>query len=490
MLHLHQSKKALYILFLSCLLAINACRNEPKKTIPTTAHQLEWAEGRSDLIPGAILVPENHDDPNSRNITISYLILKAKDSTSGKNPIIFFAGGPGGNSLDPAVLEYLDEDPLMETRDIIIFDQRGIGYSSGLPDMSMESFDIMAEDVDEAGELELTVAMIQEYQQKCAELNIRTEFYNTRQNALDVGMLFDHLGYEKYNLMGGSYGTRIARMVQDLFPEYIHASVLDSPSPMDGDFLIDRLNSYSLALSRIFDYCASNPDCQSNYPELEQDYFQAIEKLEETPLAVQMNDSTTVHINAQDGIYLLRRLLYQSDAREKAPELIKAFNDGEGEILQQLLQFEYAMSGFINLSMLLSVEKYEQFDPKNTAEQIQKKYQQYPLLPVKLGFFDAFYQAGMNWHPANLALEERVFQKSDIPSLVFVNQYDPVTPPENGHLFLKDLSNGQLLVLDEGGHGGGNQECKDQVIIAFLDQPDAPLDTACLNIYKENATED
>ena len=379
----------------------------------------------------------------------------------------------------------MKEDPLLEERDIIIFDQRGIGYSSGLPDMSMDAFDIMAKNADEAEELKLTQEMITEYQNKCEELNIQTEYYNTYQNAMDVGILFQHLGYEKYNLLGGSYGTRIARMVQDLFPEYIHASVLDSPSPMSGDFLIDRLHSFSLALSRIFDYCASNPECQSTYPELEKDYFEAIDKLEENPLAVNLNDSTIVHINAQDGVYLIRRLLYQSDAREKAPELIRAFKDGEGEIMQQVLQFEYMLSGFLNLSMLLSVEKYEQFDMANNAEQIENYYRQYPLLPVKLGFFDAFYQAGMLWHPGYLPLDERMFQKSDIPSLIFVNQYDPVTPPENGDLFLKDLSKGQLLVLDEGGHGGGNEECKDQVINAFLNDPEAALDTSCLNIYKE-----
>ena len=483
--HRRQSKKYLIIILICALLGTSACREE-SSAIPTTTHSLDWAEGRDDLIPGAILVPENHDDPDSRKITISYLIIKAKDRNSGKNPIIYFAGGPGGNSLDPAVLEFLEGDPLLEQRDLILFDQRGIGYSSALPDMSMESLDIMAEDADEARELELTKTMIEEYQKKCEQQNIQTQFYNTHQNALDVGMLFQHLGYEKYNLMGGSYGTRIARVVQDLFPEYVHASVLDSPYPLSGDFLIDRLNSYSLALSRIFDYCASNPDCQSKFPELEKDYFKAIQKLQETPLAVSMNDSTMVHINAQDGVYLLRRLLYQSDAREKAPELIKAFLEGEGEIMQQVLQFEYAMSGFINLSMLLSVEKYEYFDPANTAEQIEKKYQQYPLLPVKLGFFDAFYQAGMAWHSANLPMEERKFLKSDVPSLVFVNQFDPVTPPKNGHIFLQDLSRGQLLVLDEGGHGSGNQECKDQVVIAFLNQPDAELDTSCLNIYRES----
>ncbi|MGB5428952.1 alpha/beta hydrolase, partial [Eudoraea sp.] len=104
---------------------------------------------------------------------------------------------------------------------------------------------------------------------------------------------------------------------------------------------------------------------------------------------------------------------------------------------------------------------------------------------VKLGFFDAFYIAGMNWHTNNLPLEERKFQDSDVPTLVFVNRFDPVTPPKNGHLFQENLSNGTLLILDEGGHGGGNQECKNQVIIDFMNNPNAKPDVSCLNIYLE-----
>ena len=41
--------------------------------------------------------------------------------------------------------------------------------------------------------------------------------YNSYQNAMDVGMLMDHLGYEKYNINGTSYGTRLARIVADMF---------------------------------------------------------------------------------------------------------------------------------------------------------------------------------------------------------------------------------------------------------------------------------
>ena len=217
---------------------------------------------------------------------------------------------------------------------------------------------------------------------------------------------------------------------------------------------------------------------------LKQDYFKAISALEKNPLEVYMNDSLKVTINAQDGVYLLRRLLYQDNSREKAPELIKAYLNGGGKVINEVLNFESQLTEGLNLSMLLSVEKFENFNPANTPQVIEEIYKKYPLIPVKMGFFDAFYQAGMDWHGASLPMEERKFQDSDIPTLVFVNRFDPVTPPKNGHIFKKNLSNGTLFILDEGGHGGGNQKCKDKVISDFMNNPKGKLDISCLNLYK------
>lgn len=457
-----------------------------KSQVPIEADTLDWLPETEDVLAGAILVPENHDAPDGKKIRITYVILKARDTLSSNYPMIFFSGGPGGNTLNEGMVGFLLEHPMLMDRDIILFDQRGIGYSSALPDMSFEAFDIMAKDANEEEELELTKAMILEYKKKCEELNMKPQYYNTIQNAKDVGLLFKHLGYGKYNLFGGSYGTRIARVVQDMFPEYIHSSVLDSPAPLSGDFLLNRLDSYSLALGRIFEYCEDDVKCKEQYPNLKEDYFKAISKLKEKPLTVTMNDSMTVTINAQDGIYLLRRLLYQNNSREKAPELISAFIEGGGPVVDEVLQFEYQLTGGLNLTMLLSVEKYENFNPENTAQVIQESYRKYPLIPVKIGFFDAFYQAGMNWHTSSLPMEDRKFQDSDIPTLILANRFDPVTPPKNGVLFKENLSNGTLLVLDEGGHGSsGNSECMNQVMIDFMNNPYEKLDYTCLNIYKE-----
>ena len=467
-----------FLIVISCQTQTNIVSVEPEG--------LDWLPESEEFKAGAILVPENHDNPDGKKIQITYIVIKAKDTlSSSEYPMIFFSGGPGGNTLSPGMIQFLKEHPLRNERDIILFDQRGIGYSSAMPDMSFDAFIIMAEDANEEEELALTVNMISKYKKMCEEQGISPEYYNTIQNAKDVGMLFSHLGYEKYNLFGGSYGTRIARVVQDMFPEYIHSSVLDSPAPLSGDFLINRLDSYSLALSRIFEFCDNDPDCKREYPSLKEDYFKAISILEEKPLKTSLNDSINVTINAQDGIYLLRRLLYQSNSREKAPELIKAFAEGGGDVINQVLGFEYQLTGGLNLTMLLSVEKYENFNPANTPEVILKNYNKYPLIPVKLGFFDAFYSAGANWHSNNLPLEDRKFQDSDVPTLIFVNRFDPVTPPKNGVLLQENLTNGTLLILDEGGHGGGNQECKDKVMINFMNNPNAKPDVSCLNLFEE-----
>mgnify|MGYP001812795657 FL=1 len=454
--------------------------------VPIEVDFLDWLPLREDVKAGAILVPENHDDPGGKKITIAYVILKAKDTMTSNYPLIFFSGGPGGNTLNEGMVSYLLEHQLRMDRDIILFDQRGIGYSSALPNMSFDAFDILAKDADEQEELALTKAMIRSYKKKCEARNVNPQYYNTIQNAKDVGMLFEFLGYGKYNLFGGSYGTRIARVVQDMFPGYIHSSVLDSPSPLSGDFLIDRLDSYSLALGRIFEYCENDAKCKQQYPNLNEDYFNAISKLEQKPLTVTINDSLNVTINAQDGIYLLRRVLYQNNSREKVPELISAFLEGTGSVIDEVLQFEYRLTGVLNLTMLLSVEKYENFDLDNTTDMIEESYKNYPLIPEKMGFFDVFYQAGRNWHTSSLPMEDRRFQDSDIPTLIFVNRYDPVTPPENGTLFMENLSQGTLLILDEGGHGSsGDDQCIDQIMIDFMNDPQGSLEDACLNLYKE-----
>ena len=69
-----------------------------------------------------------------------------------------------------------------------------------------------------------------------------------------------------------------------------------------------------------------------------------------------------------------------------------------------------------------------------------------------------------------------------MPTLVTVNKYDPVTPPEDAYKMVQTLNNFKLYVLNEAGHGGGNQSCRNNVMDQFLVKPNADIDVSCLDI--------
>lgn len=93
------------------------------------------------------------------------------------------------------------------------------------------------------------------YKEICRKQGIDLGSFNSFENAKDVGLLMKHFGYEKYNLFGTSYGTRLARLVMEMYPEMVNSAMLDSPSPLKGDFLLSRLNGYTKALQRVIDNC-------------------------------------------------------------------------------------------------------------------------------------------------------------------------------------------------------------------------------------------
>ena len=470
------------LLFLSLLLIFTiTCQ----RTVTIPAIPCEFIEGlvsTNDYQCGKITVPENHDHPNGKKIQISYMVLNAKDTASEAYPMIFLTGGPGGSALTIGRIDAWLRHPIREKRDIILLDQRGIGYSSGLPNMYQEIYDIMAKDANQAEEQLMIKELMAIYRQKCEDQSIQLQHYNTFQIAKDVGMLMKNLDYEKYNLYGVSYGTRLARVIQDLYSDYLNSVILNSPSPINGDLLIDRLKSYSLALERIFSYCENDTSCYTEYPELKEDYLTVINTLEQNPLEIDI-DGKPFFINAQDAVYFLRRKMYGADSRTMVPALIKEYQDGGGPIIKNLIENEFKAT--YNYSMWFSVERYEMFNPENTSEVIDEIYETLPLLPVKLGFFSPVYLALGDWHDASLSEDKKTFQSSSVPTMITVNHFDPVTPPENGHILMEKLTNGQLFILDEGGHGGGDVACRNKVMIAFMDDPGGNLDTSCLNIYKK-----
>ncbi len=432
----------------------------------------------SRLICGQLQVPENHDKPEGRQISIAYVILKSENSSTKEFPMIHFTGGPGGQALRG--VENMLLNPILKTRDIIRFDQRGIGKSSPLPDLTSKLYALLPLDLTSAQEEEQVGDILGELRAEVDEKDIEIEMYNTFQNARDVGMLMDHLGYEKYNLRGGSYGTRIARVVADFFPEKINAAIYDSPAPHKDNYLLTRLDDYSSALAKVIDYCENDSNCNTRYPNLKVAYLEMLEDLAESPLQAEYNGQA-FYINPQDAIFHLRYELYRNDSRERAPKFIYAIKNNDLDWINQILSNRGTSSS--NYAMFLACENYEEYNHNISAEDVANKYDDLELMPYRLPIFTSLYLNSAEFLRSHATAEMKQYETSDIPSLIFINQFDPVTPPENAAIFQSKMTNSQAFIINAGGHGGGDMVCKRSIMDDFMSSPTKPLDSSCLDLY-------
>lgn len=458
-------------------LAFWACAERQPSLPPKDFGFIAGIEDRSRLEYGYLQVPENHDEPEGSQIEIAWAIIKAKVPQAGKLPIIFLTGGPGGETLP--LIPFMLDFPLTAERDVILFDQRGIGYSSPLPDFGEGLVGLLAADLSPEAEERRLNALLKEYREKAAQQGIQLQHYNTFQNARDIGRLMEELPYEQYCILGVSYGTRLARLVMDYFSGQIASVVLDSPSPFEDNFIEPRLESFAGALRLVLEHCENEPSCRAAYPNLRQKYLKGVAALSQNPIQVAL-DSFVFHVNAQDAIYLLRYQLYRGDALEGVPPFIQAIHGRDEALLKQRISAVMPIMADGNYSLFLSTERYEHYNPRIGRAELQSLSGRLELFPAPLAFFTSLYLAAGDWHEGQAAPEQKSFRPSEIPAMIFVNQFDPVTPPENGRLMLEQLPKGRLFILDEGGHGEGNFECKLAVIQAFFDASFDELDAACL----------
>ena len=91
---------------------------------------------------GFLVVPEDRNDPDGRSIRLAVAIFENSNETS-PDPIVYLSGGPGGSALE--FIQYSFNQGygrlFVTGRDIIIFDQRGIGVSQ--PALDCPSRDLL-----------------------------------------------------------------------------------------------------------------------------------------------------------------------------------------------------------------------------------------------------------------------------------------------------------------------------------------------------------
>jgi pimeloyl-ACP methyl ester carboxylesterase len=218
---------------------------------------------------GYLMVPSDRGDPNSPALQLAVAILRHPEGESAGDPIVYLEGGPGGSSLEFLNLVYDRRyAPVFEAgRDIILFDQRGVGVSRpplDCPEQDALFFELLDNEVNGKTQTEEEMDQLNiEAMAVCASnlsSNADLADFTTNANAADVKDLAQALGYEQVNLWGTSYGTRLALEVMRDYPEILRSVVLDSTLPPQVNLFEEVPTNQMRSFDLVFDGCAADPD--------------------------------------------------------------------------------------------------------------------------------------------------------------------------------------------------------------------------------------
>lgn len=217
----------------------------------------------TDAERGFFEVPEDRRDPNSRKIRLGYVRFASTAVRPGP-PIVYLAGGPGGEGTGAASgPRFPIFMALRAVADVIAFDQRGTGLSSSIPErLSTRPPPVFTE----AG---LTSYFRVEFQTAWADwtkAGVAMAGYNTDQNADDIDDLRRHLGVDKIDLWGISYGSHLALSVLKRHGERVNRVALAS---LEGqDQTVKRPARIDALLNQVDGLLAADPAVRAAIPDL------------------------------------------------------------------------------------------------------------------------------------------------------------------------------------------------------------------------------
>ena len=209
--------------------------------------------------------------------------------------MVYLEGGPGGDAL-ANIDSSFDSlwGTIVDHHDLVILGQRGTGSAepSLQCDQAVElSLDLLDDIVTPSEETDAYEAAYRSCTADFRAGGADLAAYNSVQNATDVEALRLALGFDPWNVVGISYGTRLGQTLMRLYPDGIRSVVLDSVLPTQREAGVDIPTVAQRAYGVLFQECAASATCSGAFPDLEDRFFALVDRLDAQPISFSVSDS-------------------------------------------------------------------------------------------------------------------------------------------------------------------------------------------------------
>jgi pimeloyl-ACP methyl ester carboxylesterase len=425
-------------------------------------------------------VAENPAAPSGRKIRLNLAWLPAtEEGAASDDPVFFLAGGPGQAATEHAATVATTLRDVRKHRHVVLIDQRGTGKLSPLACQDAAGNDLVPAESSDA-----SAAAIAAFAGRCAQAiagKADARYYTTTEAVGDLDAVRAALGVDQLNLVGVSYGTRVAQQYAARHPQHTRTLVLDgiAPNPLvvGGEFA----RTFERALELQSENCRKLPGCKARFgTDLRAQLRDLKTRLATAPVAVDYRDPGTGEskrdtLTADTVVGLTHIFSYLPQMASLLPVVIDEADRGRYAPLMALAKMmERDVEGQMTRGMQWSVLCAEDAD----------RYRADPadagtVLGVDMA--DAFFAACQVWPRGKRPADFNRPLQSKVPALLLSGEIDPVTPPAYGDAVLKGLPNGRHLVLRGQGHNVSGIGCLPKLVGQFIESADAKaLDADCL----------
>jgi pimeloyl-ACP methyl ester carboxylesterase len=464
----------LLFLLAACILLASCSPGPPapRSTLALASCRLPGVEAAAQC--GSYEVWEDRASKSGRKISLNIAVVPARIRAREPDPIVVFAGGPGQGAVSLAnqVLPLFAK--LNDTRDIVLIDQRGTGQSNPLECDDDEEQPLQAIFEDSLPDRLVDNCL--------AALDADPAQYVTPLAVADLDEVRAALGYDKLNLWGGSYGTRVALEYVRRHGEHVRTMVLDGVAPPSMKLPLSFVTDGEAALTRLLDACDAQVLCRRTYPDLRETIFRLRLELSRRPIRAAIHNPRTGErdvISVTENVFLsgLFRPLYVAELASLLPLGVSSAAGGDfNPLLAQNLEFADDISENLALGMHLSVLCAEDI-PRITAADVAGATHSF----FGRALVDDFVRACAKWPHGKIPADFYEPVRSAVPTLILSGGIDPATPPRHGEEVAKTLSNVKHFVAPQIGHGVSLHGCAPRLIESFVRKAKSQdLDGRCL----------
>jgi len=443
--------------------------------------------GEDTLTCGRVAVPLHHDQPDGDTVSLPVVVIPGSDPDTYPTPLVVLGGGPGEHLVGPLLSEPLVRELFDVGPDLIVLDQRGAGLSEPAlecPDDGGATDGFTPADVGAA------LDAVTDCATTLRDAGIDLDAFHHHANAQDVGLVAQALGHDQVDLRGTSYGSQVALLTAELWPELVRTVVLSSPVDPTANWIETAGSGIQRALDLVAEACIVDEACAAEVGNLDAAIETTLERLSSEPEDVTVQppggQETTNRYDPTSFLGALSLLYYLPDGIALLPAFVSAAEDGDLTPLATLAalvdqQLDESISTGMHLAMLCSGEAATA-DVERIREALGDGIVAEHWFPYALLGGEPMPETCERWGVATAATPADTGLTSAAPTLIVTGGFDHVTPPALGRQVDEQLRTSYLVEVGPAGHAPLEAlgPCGQQLVGDFLADPDERPEDTCV----------